>query len=269
MKRSITILRRELQGFLPKEVRAESRMYLSSVYQNRQPLKGISAEEEKRFLNGILDVGPDHVDWPKHTKKYWADLTIMVPFGGVELDISTDSNDDPINIEDYIRYKWLLKHPQVGLTKEEMDGNVLKRFYVKDYERDLKFSNNKIKLLKDADKEFIKLSDSESDMRRVFRLLSNQNPDTLGALEVENILYSLKSEKPAKFIKIARDKHLKLKSEIEEMVTAGILRKIGNQIIYQDEVLGDTMRDTVVHLNDKKNSGKLTILRVKLKESTI
>ena len=30
--------------------------------------------------------------------------------------------------------------------------------------------------------------------------------------------------------------------------------------------LGDTIEDTVVHLKDKKNSGKLTILRAKLKE---
>ena len=50
------------------------------------------------------------------------------------------------------------------------------------------------------------------------------------------------------------------------MVSAGVLRRIGNQVIFIDEVLGDTMEDTVVHLKDKKNSGKLTILRAKLKE---
>jgi hypothetical protein len=50
------------------------------------------------------------------------------------------------------------------------------------------------------------------------------------------------------------------------MITAGVLRKIGNQVIFIDEILGDTMDDTVVHLKDKKNSGKLTVLRAKLKE---
>ena len=49
------------------------------------------------------------------------------------------------------------------------------------------------------------------------------------------------------------------------MVSAGVLRKIGNQVIFIDEVLGETLDDTVIHLNDKKNSGKLTTLRAKLK----
>jgi len=57
-----------------------------------------------------------------------------------------------------------------------------------------------------------------------------------------------------------------MKAEIDEMVSSGVLRKIGNQIIFIDEIIGDTIDDTVIHLNDKKNSGKLTVLRAKLKE---
>ena len=53
------------------------------------------------------------------------------------------------------------------------------------------------------------------------------------------------------------------------MVTASVLRKIGNQIIFIDEVIGDTLEDAVVFLKDKKNSGTLTILRAKLKELAI
>jgi lipopolysaccharide export LptBFGC system permease protein LptF len=60
-----------------------------------------------------------------------------------------------------------------------------------------------------------------------------------------------------------------MKAEVEEMVSAGVLRKIGNQIIFIDEILGDTIDDTIIHLKDKKNSGKLTILRAKLKELTV
>ena len=56
-----------------------------------------------------------------------------------------------------------------------------------------------------------------------------------------------------------------MKAEIETMVSAGVLRKIGNQVIFIDEVLGETLDDTVIHLRDKKNSGKLTTLRAKLK----
>ena len=53
------------------------------------------------------------------------------------------------------------------------------------------------------------------------------------------------------------------------MVSSGVVRRIGNQVIFIDEVLGDTIDDTVVHLKDKKNSGKLIILRAKLKELSL
>ena len=103
-------------------------------------------------------------------------------------------------------------------------------------------------------------------MKRILRLMSNSNPDRMSVEQIENALYEIKNKEPKKFIKITTDKNLELKAEIEEMVTAGVLRKIGNQVIFIDEVLGDTIEDTVVYLKDKKNSGKLTILRAKLKE---
>ena len=51
------------------------------------------------------------------------------------------------------------------------------------------------------------------------------------------------------------------------MVSLEILRKIGNQVVYIDEILGDTMEDAVIRLTDKKNSGKLMELKAKLKEA--
>ena len=106
-------------------------------------------------------------------------------------------------------------------------------------------------------------------MRRILRLLAQVNPDRLTDEQVENQLYELKDKSPMKFLKIAIDKNLELKAEVEEMVTAGVLRKIGNQVIFIDEVLGDTLDNTVVYLKDKKNSSTLTVLRAKLKELAV
>lgn len=268
MIKKVILRRKETKSFLPKEIQLESRMYLSSVYKDRQPLRAFSAEECKKHLNGLLDVGADHVDWPKHEKKYWAELTINVPFAGTELDISTDEEGNPINQEDWIRYKWCQRHPHVADSEAEMNREFGKRFYILDPQKEVRTKNNKIQVLKDADKEFIKASGSVDKMKHIIRLLSNStNPDTLTKEELENLLYELKNAEPAKFLKYATDKNLELKAQIEEMVSLEILRKIGNQIIYIDEILGETMKDTVIQLTDKKNSGKLMELRAKLKEA--
>jgi hypothetical protein len=266
MSKKITIRQKELLNHLPKAVRAEAVSKLSSVYVNRQPLKPFTPEEEKKYMQGILDVNPDHNDWPKYSKQYWAEMTIPVGFTGVELEIGMDDNDMPLQIVDYIKYRFALKHPHVAMTKAEMDADFNKRFYIQDLSREDKSRNNEIQMKKDADKEFIKLSSSPKDMKRVIRLLSNVNPDRMTVEQIENSLYEIKNSNPKKFVRIATDKNLELKAEIEEMVTAGVLRKIGNQIIYIDEVLGENMDNAVVYLKDKKNSGTLTVMRAKLKE---
>ena len=266
MSKKVYLRRQDLDGHLPKAVRAEATMKLSSVFVNRQPLKGFSLEEEKKYMQGVLDVNPDHVDWPKHSKLFWAELTIPVGFTGVELEVGTNEDGSPISIMDYIKYNFALKHPHVALTKEEMNKEFNKRFYIQDLTREDKVKNNSIKLKKDADKEFIKVSSNLNNMKRILRIMSNSNPDRMTDDQVENALYEIKNKEPKKFIKIAIDKNLEIKAEIEEMVSSGVLRKIGNQVIFIDEVLGDTTDDTVVYLKDKKNSGKLTLLRAKLKE---
>ena len=269
MSKKVYLRRRDLGGHLPKAVKAEAKTRLSSIYVNRQPLKGFSAEEEKKYLQGILDVSPEHVDWPKHSKQFWADMTIPVGFTGVELEIGKHEDGTPISIMDYIKYSFALKHPYVALTKEEMNSNILKKFYIQDLAREDKSKNMSIKLKKDADKEFIKVSSNIKNMKRILRLMSNSNPDRMTEDQIENSLYELKNSDPKKFTRIATDKNLEMRAEIEEMVSAGVLRKIGNQVIFIDEILEDTTEDTIIHLKDKKNSGKLTILRAKLKELSL
>ena len=266
MSKKVFIRRKEVNSHLPKAVRAEAVTKLSSVFVNRQPLKGITPKEEKELMTELLDVSPEHVDWPKHSKRFWADMTIPVGFTGVELEVGIHEDGSPISIMDYLKYKFALKHPYVALTEEEMNGDFNKRFYIQDLSREDKVKNTQIQFKKDADKEFIKLAANPKNMKRVLRLLSNTNPDRLTDEQVENALYEIKNAKTKQFLRIAKDKNLEIKAEIEEMVTASVLRKIGNQIIFIDEVLGDTLDNAVVFLKDKKNSGTLTILRAKLKE---
>ena len=267
MSKKIFLRRKEILNHLPKEVVAEAITKLSSVYVNRQPLKGFSPEEEKKYMTGLLDVSPEHQDWPRHSKIFWSELTIPVGFTGVELEIGLTKDGEPINIMDYLKYKFAIKHPHVALTEAEMSQSAAKRFYIQDTKRDELKRFNEIQVKKDADKLFIQLSSDTKNMKRVLRLLSNNlNPDTLTLEQIENALYDIKSADPKKFLRVAEDKNLETKAEIDEMITMSVLRKIGNQVIFIDEVIGETMEDAVIYLKNKKNSGTLTTLRAKLKE---
>ena len=266
MEKYVMLRRKPVMGHLPKAVKAAASVRLGSIYVNRQPLKAFVGEEEKKYLQSILDVSPEHPDWPKHTKMFWANLSIKVPFEGVRLNAGTDDDGNPHDILDYIKYRFALVHPYVG-TEGNLPGGK-HRFYLVDPKKDIIDKNKKIQDRKDADREFIKLVDKEDKMDWVLRLMSKANPTRLSKVQKENELFELKEKEPKKFFEIVTDKNLELKSEIEHMVEYGVLRKIGNQLIYIDEVLGDTMDDTIVYLKNKKHSGTLTILRAKLVEAT-
>jgi hypothetical protein len=265
--KKVIIRRKEILNHLPKEIRAGAKISIGSIYVGRQPLKGVEGEESHKLLQGILDVPPTHQDWPKLEKAFWASMSLKVPFEGVELDIETDDDGHPHNAMDYITYKWCLKHRQVATSETEMKGDARKRFYIYDPQRDLLKKSAKVQIQKTADKEFIKVSSDFEKMRRILRVLSKgSRPESLTDSEVENQLYELKTSMPEKFLKMSTDKNLDTRAEVEEMIETSILRKIGNQIIYADETIGDNITDAIVYFNNKKNSGQVNAMRAQLKD---
>ena len=264
--RKIYVRRKEINSFLPKEVRVGARVTIGSIFVGRQPLKGVEGEEAKKYLPGLIGLPYDHPDFPSQEKDYWASLRVKVPFEGKELDITTTEDGKAVNPEDYITYKWCMKHRQVAESKSEMESISGKRFYIYDPQKDLLKKNKRVQVSKDADKEFIKASSDVARMKRLLRVISDTNPDKLSNLEIENNLYELKTSSPEKFLKAALDKDLDLRDEIAEMVQKDIIRKIGNQHIHGDETLGENIADTIVYFKNKKNSGAINALRAKLKE---
>ena len=268
--KKVIIRRKEVLNHLPKEIRAGAKISIGSIYVNRQPLKGVEGEESKRLLSKLLDVPPEHQDWPKQEKNFWASMTLKIPFEGKELNITVSEDGDPENVLDYITYKWCEKHRQVAMSEAEMKVSPEKKFYVYNPETDLLKKNALTKLKKDADKEFIKIGSDVAKMRRLVRILSKgSKPETLSDMEVENQLYDLKDANPGKFLKQSRDKNLDTRAEIEEMIEAGVLRTIGNQIIHGDETIGENITDTIVYFNNKKRSGQVNAMRAQLKEVKI
>lgn len=265
--KKVMIRRKEVLNHLPKEIRAGAKISIGSIYVNRQPLKGVEGEEAEKLLSKILDVPPSHQDWPKQEKDFWASMALKVPFEGVELEIGVDEDGFPINVSDYLVYKWCVKHRQVAGSEAEMQADPSKKFYIYDPQADLLKKNAATKMRKDADREFIKISSDVEKMRRLMRILSKgTKPETLTDMEVENQLYDIKNADPVKFLKHSTDKNLDVRAEIEEMIQENVLRTIGNQVIYGDETIGENIADTIVYFNNKKNSGQVNAMRAQLKD---
>lgn len=266
MDKKIFIRRKEVLNHLPKEIRAGAKVKIGSIFVDRQPLKGVSDDEEAKLLKGIVDVPPTHQDWPAKTKDFWASLSLKVPFEGVELNIGTHDDGTPVSPMDYIYWKWCMKHRQVAMSEEEMNSDAGKRFYMYDPQKDLLKKNERVQVKKDADKEFIKLSGNMDKVKMLTRVLMGVDPERLSSIELENNLYDYKEKNPERFLKFSLDDNLELRAEIENMVEKSVLRKIGNQLIYEDETIGEDVKDAIVYFKNKKNSGQVNIMRARLQE---
>jgi hypothetical protein len=262
----VQIRRRERESYLPNEVMNEAIVCIGSHFVNRSVLRGLDPDQEKKYLPAIVGVPADHPDFPRKTQDYWADMSIKVPSGGVVLDVTEDSNGEPYNLEDWLRYKWAMRHVKVADSHKGLMEDPRKEFYVFNPEKESLERNKRIELLKMADVTFAKISTDKQKMRRLMTLMSNANVNAMTDVQIENMLYDLKNEDPEKFFRVATDKNLDMKAEILEMIRMNILRKVGSQIIYIDQVIAQELDDAVAFFNDPANSSVVVTLRAKAKE---
>lgn len=267
--KQVQIIRREAKSHLPVPVRANSVKTLASIFSEKGPLKGVDGEEEERLLSQLLQKNPKEPDFHKSCREYWIDLRVKVYSEGKVLNISKDEKGNPLNIEDYLIYKWAKRHKLVANDKEEMERDSLKQFYIRDPEIEEKRQNKTVKTKRDAYKEFTKIAEKPDKMKMLIQVLSDADVDSMSPTQIENYIEELIEDNPSRFVKVVTDKSLEMKAFLVKLISANIIRKIGNSIYFGEEKLGDTMDDTVTYLNDKKNSETYLMLKEKLKAEDV
>lgn len=265
--KKIQVRRKEKQNYLPTEVKANAQRVIGSVFKNRRPLGIENDDLEEELLQDYADIRPDDRDYADKKNDFWKEMRVIVPHDGKVLNISKNEDGDPIETEDFLIYKWLENHPLVAGSREEMNSNSNKEFYLYDPDEEIHNEHKQAEKRKQAYKALIKIDDNEEVKDQLIRLLDDSNPDKLTDVMKDNKLEEIASTQPKRFLKYAEDKNLAIRAEIEEMVEYGVLRKSGNQYIYMDEVVGDTMDDAIVFFKNERNSQTVLDLRAKLEEA--
>lgn len=263
----VQIRRRETKSHLPPPVVSNAKKVLSSIYSGQGPLRGLKGEKEKELLSEYLGMDKDDKNFGQVCRNFWADLRVEIPSDGKVLNITTDKDGRPHKIYDYLIYKWAVKHKYVAQDREAMLNDSKKQYYIYDPEVEMKKQNETVNLKKRAYAEFIKMQDDEDKIDTVITVLTDSDVDQLSDTQKENYLDQLIESDPGKFVAVATDKDLEIKSLISQMVSANIIRKIGNQHWFVDQKLGDTLEEAVLFFKDKKQSETVNILKAKLEEA--
>ena len=267
--KTVYLRRKPLEGYLPKEVRAEARYTLSSILHMNQPLKGLTAEEEEKYLPSLLPVGPKDPRWAEHVRNFWAEMRIRIGFTGTPLEIGTNEETGaPLNLMDWVRWKFALKHKLVAQDEKEMMSSPIKQCYILDPTKEVAVQNIKVQQSMLADREFIKLSENPEALRSVLQVMSPAIRITrLKDDEVQNALFELKTKDPKKFVETVGDKDLLTRAEIYRMIAANVILKLNDTYSFRNDVIGNSETELLLWFKSPKSTVLVNAMRQALIEA--
>lgn len=270
--RKIFIRRRPNNTKIPDDLYKEStRKIGSKLTSSGEPLSGLTVEEEKKWLSQHLSMSPQDVGFRKAVRDFWFNISIVVPQPGVELEIGLNEDKEPINLLDYVKYRFAIKCPEVASDEQALRADPTKKYYVDDPVAKKKEKYDSMNKQKEAYKAFILVtSDEKNDtkVKHMFRMLTGNNPEIFERMDIEMALEKISKETPELFLKYYSNKHLEMEALIAEAVSYEIIHKFGDSYRYFDQMIGDNIESAVAYLNDKKNSEILTVVKQKIKEQS-
>lgn len=233
---------------------------------------GLSFEETKKVMPGVIAMEPSDPKFRSEVDKYFNNMMIPIPYEGRELDLTTDEDGTPVNIVDWLRYKFVLGHPQVAKDKKEAEVSQTKIYYLEDDEANSEAQSENILLEAKAGIEFAKIIEDKVKFDWVIRELCSRYPE-IGPIskilsytsDKKIIILNVAMKKNFKtFLDIINDEDLKYKAEIASFVDAKIVDKVGNEYIYGSDPLG-VLDHFIAFLKNPNNSETYATMLAKLR----
>ena len=253
---------------------------IGSSYKQQAINRGLTFDEEKLYLPSIIGISSTSEKWETATKEYWANISAYVPSDpGLELetgfafktkeDMTKGINGIPINIPDYVLYRYCLGYSHVANTIDVIDDSPKIRFYIFDKEKEVQQNHDLFKQRKDAYKKFLEIIGDRNKVDEVLNVMGLV-PENMDDRDKDLQLEAYAKDDPLTFITVVNDKNLGLKSFIESCLKSQKLTRIPNTetIQYGEEVIGYTMDETIAYLTNPRNSAKFTALKAQMQMMT-
>ena len=280
----VYIRRRKVHNTRGQDEAAAIKKLGSVLGSGNGPLSGLSMEEEEKFLPMILQVNPNSPSWSEVKRAYWNNISRAVEAGsGIRLETGfmykteegarenamgdeTKYKDDagtPINVSDFVLWRFALKHPRVARTIDLVDKSPKIWFYLYSKEEELQ-ENTKMLALNDKAAQLYKV-----DLMRQVLWLSGQNPDNLSSDEVKIAFSRLSQDDPELFITLVNDKDLEMKVFIEQAIKAEHLKRLPNSdTLYYGEtntVIANNVNEAVAFFKSSSTQSKQLMNELKIK----
>lgn len=278
------------QGKEIEDYFADSKQSIGSYYESSTSPRiasGLTFVEIELLLPMLTEVDNRHPEFMKKVAEFYQNISTDIPFNvgrtleiGLTLsnvkELKIDKEDPsksnlPINLMDYLRYQQLKGHPEVAKTKEEADGNPIKRYYIFDKD-ELRAKTTKKTEEKDAAMAiYLEIKDDEIKPKMMLTLMGIDPRAFQGANERDLIteeLRKLSEVKPTEFVDIYKNSNIETLYWLQSLVNGGVLKKIGDKYIdaENDKIVGNNQEETRYFFEDEVNSDLVTTWKARYQE---
>jgi len=245
---------------------------------------GLDFKEQRILLPEFIGVEVSDKDFRRKVTETYDNMVIKIPKDGITLEIGLEDDSKPLSetnlplqLPDYLKYRFIIKHPDVAPTKEEAQRSYSKKFYVVDpnqvtkqalsinsledkaYELYMRFKDDTVKVDQILTMLGRNVANLKKDRILVLKQFATKNPKLESAQQTEAF---------QRFINVCEDKDLEMKFLIEEGIAIQYLKRVGNNIVYNETsiTIGVNMDDAVLYFKNPKNSRELNLLRVQYQQ---
>lgn len=285
---------------LPGQELDEGKQKIGSSFKGNSVLRGLTFDEEAKYLPSIIGVDTNSPNWENTTRNYWANLSKDVPpKDGIELEVglryttkedyiydqeNAEKNHNgiiinhkgiPVNMADYILWRYCLDYSKVANTFEDIGKSPKIEFYLFSKSKEILDKKNVLNNKKKALQLMYKSMSERNWVDYVLRVLVAQDKtktrtvdsiSKMGEDEKDILLDEYVVGNPDRFLLIAEDKNLEMRSFIELSIAKGNLQRVANTdtITMDGLTLGNTINEVIAFLTNAKNSGTLSTLKAQL-----
>lgn len=242
---------------------------------------GLDFNEEALLLPLVLDVPAEDREFRKKVTQFYVDIDTQVPHKtGKALEVgllesnekSVGAKNMPINIMDYLRYRQIMIHPKVALTKDDAEGNPLKEFYIFDKTDTIK---KNIKAIDEKDAAFTIYLEVKNNPEKVKELLTvlGVDPREFTGSDVDKLrseaLRKKAEDDPATFCKTYKEEDLEIRAWIKAMVNTEVFKLIGAKIVdgETNKLVGNNVEEVIFYFKDDENSDMVGMYKARLQEA--
>ena len=250
---------------LPGRDKEELNYKIGAFSVNGATGRGLTHEEEIKYLPKVLGISPSSPNWDAATDNYWNSISVRIPYPtGIQLEVGKNENGEPINISDYVLFKFAKKHRHVGASKEVVHKSKHIWFYIEDLEIENKKRKEIVSVKMEAYKLLTENQDQERFLTGILLVLGDKlnKPYLLESMDLNDKLSEvtqLVEENPKDFVEAANAPDLDFRTFLISAIQKGFLTRIPNTEIImfgqdgETRELGSNYSEAILYLKAENN----------------